>query len=97
MRDHILTSGRSDPEFVGKYHEMFAGLRWVIEFKYFSNTEWTRLKTTNKDFQTQEEDTRQISWYAEGLRHEYPESKVRLFEIYCIGNQGFRVFETYIS
>ncbi len=26
--------GKSDLEFVGKYHEKFAGLRWVIEFKY---------------------------------------------------------------
>ena len=32
--------GKSDLEFVGKYHEKFAGLRWVIEFKYFSNTKF---------------------------------------------------------
>lgn len=85
--------GRSDLEFVGKFHERFAGLRWVIEFKYLSNTEWNRLKIPIKEFQVQEEDIRQISGYAEGLKKEYPEAKIRLFVIYCIGNQGFRVFE----
>ena len=29
--------GRTDLEFVGKYSECFAGVRMVIEFKYFSN------------------------------------------------------------
>ncbi|NLW76915.1 MAG: AAA family ATPase, partial [Methanomicrobiales archaeon] len=42
--------GRSDLEFVGKYHEKFAGIRWVIEFKYFSNTEWSRMNTSIEDF-----------------------------------------------
>jgi hypothetical protein len=37
--ERLYPQGRSDLEFVGKYHEKFAGLRWVIEFKYFSNTE----------------------------------------------------------
>jgi len=30
--------GKSDLEFVGKHHEKFAGLRWVIEFKYYSKS-----------------------------------------------------------
>lgn len=85
--------GRSDLEFVGKYHEKFARIRWIIEFKYFSNTEWSRLKTPLEDFTVREEDTGQIRGYAEGLIQEYPEAKIRLFVIYCIGNQGFRVFE----
>jgi len=86
-------SGKSDLEFVGKYHERFASLRWVIEFKYFSNTEMARLKTPIEEFVVQEEDTRQITGYAEGLIQEYPEAKIRLFIIYCFGNKGFRVFE----
>ena len=85
--------GRSDLEFVGKYHEKFAGTRWIIEFKYFSNTEWGRLKTPLEGFTVREEDTGQIRGYAEGLMEEYPEAKIRLFVIYCIGNQGFWVFE----
>ncbi|PWR74859.1 AAA family ATPase [Methanospirillum stamsii] len=85
--------GRTDLEFVGKFNEKFAGLRWIIEFKYFSNTEWAGMKTSLEEFTVREEDTLQIRGYAEGLRHEYPEADIRLFVIYCIVNQGFSVFE----
>lgn len=85
--------GKSDLEFVGKYHEEFAGLRWVIEFKYYANTEFQRkFKTSLDRFQVQAEDLVQIAGYAEGLRAEYPEARIAQFVIYCIGNQGFRVF-----
>lgn len=85
--------GRSDLEFVGKYHEKFAGIRWVIEFKYFSNTEWSRMNTSIEDFTVRDEDTKQILGYKEGLRYEYPQAFVQMFVIYCIGNQGFKVIE----
>jgi hypothetical protein len=85
--------GRSDLEFVGKYNEIYAGLRWVIEFKYFSNAEFRKLKTEIADFQLRPQDTEQIAGYAEGLEEEYPEARIALFVIYCFGNQGFRVFE----
>ena len=84
--------GRTDLEFVGKYHEKFAGLRWVIEFKYYSNREFRKLKTGIDAFQLQAEDTVQIAGYAEGLQKEYPEAQISQFVIYCIGNQVFRVF-----
>jgi hypothetical protein len=85
-------SGKSDLEFVGKYHEKFAGLRWVIEFKYYSNAEFAKLKTTIEAFHLQAEDTLQIAGYVEGLRQEYPEARIQQYVIYCIGNQGFRLF-----
>ena len=85
--------GRSDLEFVGKFHERFAGLRFVIEFKYFSNAEFKRLKTTIAEMPLQPEDTEQIAGYAAGLRQEYPQARISQFVIYCVGNQGFRVFE----
>ncbi|MCI5163960.1 MAG: AAA family ATPase, partial [Candidatus Electrothrix sp. AX5] len=85
--------GRSDLEFVGKYNEIYAGLRWVIEFKYFSNSEFKKCKTSIADFQLRSQDTEQIAGYAEGLRQEYPEAQIALFVIYCFGNQGFRVIE----
>jgi hypothetical protein len=78
---------------VGKYNEIYAGLRWVIEFKYFSNAEFSKFKTSIKDFQLRPQDTAQINGYAEGLQKEYPEAKISLFVIYCFGNQGFRVFK----
>ena len=85
-------SGKSDLEFVGKYHEKFAGLRWVIEFKYYSNAELRKRDLTIDTFQLQAEDTVQIAGYVEGLRAEYPEAAIAQFVIYCFGNQGFRVF-----
>ena len=85
-------AGKSDLEFVGKYHEQFAGLRWVIEFKYYSNSELRKLNTTIDAFVLQPEDTVQIAGYVEGLRREYPEAQIAQFVIYCFGNQGFRVF-----
>ncbi len=85
--------GRSDLEFVGKYHECFAGVRIVIEFKYYSNATFEKLKVPLADFQLQVEDTEQIAGYVEGLRQEYPEAQVRQYVIYCVGNVGFRVFE----
>ncbi len=85
--------GRSDLEFVGKYNEIYAGLRWVIEFKYFSNAEFSKFKTSISDFQLRSQDMEQVTGYAEGLQEEYPEAHISLFVIYCFGNQGFRVFE----
>lgn len=93
-------SGKSDPfdklraslEFVGKYHEQFAGLRWVIEFKYYSNAEFRKFNTSIDAFELQPKDTVQIAGYVDGLRAEYPEAQIAQFVIYCFGNQGFRVF-----
>ena len=92
--------GKSDPfdklraslEFVGKYHEKFAGLRWVIEFKYLSNSKMQTEKINIERFELRVEDIEQIQGYTHGLRQEYPEAQVALFVIYCFGNQGFRVF-----
>ena len=92
--------GKSDPfdrlrarlEFVGKYHEKFAGLRWVIEFKYLSNSKLQTEKISIERFALPAEDSEQIQGYAQGLRQEYSEAQVALFVIYCFGNQGFRVF-----
>jgi len=84
--------GRTDLEFVGKYHEKFAGTRMVIEFKYYSNAEFGKLHTPIGEFTLREEDTLQIAGYAEGLRQEYPEADISQYVIYCFGNQGFRVF-----
>ncbi|WP_080804525.1 AAA family ATPase [Desulfamplus magnetovallimortis] len=89
--------GRSDLEFVGKYNECFAGIRMVIEFKYLSNAEFKRLKTTIEDFTLQDEDTKQIAGYVDGLAVEYPEAKISQYVIYCIGNQGWRVFKINVA
>ncbi len=85
--------GKSDLEFVGKYHERHAALRYVIEFKYYSKLEFKKFKTTLESFQLQAEDTAQIAGYVQGLQLEYPEARISQFVIYCVGHQGFRIFE----
>ena len=85
--------GRSDLEFVGKFNERFAGLRWIIEFKYYSGTEFSRFNKTPETFELQPEHEQQVQGYGKGLIREYPQADIRLFVIYCFGNMGFRVFE----
>lgn len=77
----------------GSTIEKFSDLRWNIEFKYFSNIEWDKLKRPIKEFQVREEDIRHIHKYTRGLAEEYLEIDPRLFIIYCIGNRGYQVFE----
>ena len=65
---------------MGKYHEQFAGLRWVIEFKYYSNRDFRKFNTAIDAFEKQAEDTAQIAGYVEDLRQgisRSPNSSVR--------------------
>ncbi|MEM7536936.1 MAG: AAA family ATPase [Chloroflexota bacterium] len=84
--------GKSDLEFVGKYHEKFAGMRWVIEFKYFSNSKMADEDIKIDTFTLRRADKKQLLGYVEGLIEEYPEAKIESFVIYCFGNKGYRVF-----
>ncbi|MEZ4866580.1 MAG: AAA family ATPase [Caldilineaceae bacterium] len=84
--------GKSDLEFVGKYHEKFAGMRLVLEFKYISNRRLQREQIKIDEFKLPTNDTEQIRGYARGLHKEYPEAQIALFVIYCFGNQGYRIF-----
>ncbi|TYT75819.1 AAA family ATPase [Desulfobotulus mexicanus] len=85
--------GRTDLEFVGKFNECFAGIRMVIEFKYFSNAAFKKFNISIENFTMISEDTEQIAGYVEGLKKEYPEAKVSQHVIYCFGNGGFKVFD----
>lgn len=55
--------------------------------------EFKQFETALADFQLQPEDTRQIAGYVAGLLQEYPHARISQYVIYCMGNQGFRVFE----
>jgi len=59
--------GRSDLEFVGKFNERFAGLRWIIEFKYYSGAEFSRFNKTPETFELQPEHEQQVQGYGKGL------------------------------
>jgi len=84
--------GRTDLEFVGKYSEKFAGLRIVIEFKYFSNAKFKAFKCKIDDFQLQKNDALQMKQYIDDIKNEWPKATIEPYLIYCFGNQGFKVF-----
>jgi len=85
--------GKSDLEFVGKHHQKFADLRWVIEFKYYPKRKMQKEEIDLETFELVDDDVKQINGYVEGLMHEYPEAQVSKFVIYCFANLGFRLFE----
>ncbi|MEM7537434.1 MAG: AAA family ATPase [Chloroflexota bacterium] len=84
--------GKSDLEFVGKHHEKFAGMHWVIEFKYYSKEKMRKEKVNLQTFEAKNEDLDQLRGYVEGLTAKYPEAQASQFVIYCFANAGFRVF-----
>ncbi len=95
------SSGRTDLEFIGKYHTKFAGLRYLLEFKYYSNAQWKKIsrtlpgKKTGKkisQFRALERDIEQLKAYEAEWKKEYPHAGNKSFLVYCFGNQGFRVF-----
>jgi hypothetical protein len=99
------SSGRTDLEFIGKYHGKFAGLRFLLEFKYYSNTQWKKMsrklpgQNTGKKneskisrFQALEKDIKQLKSYEAQWKKEHPQPGNKSFLVYCFGNQGFRVF-----
>ncbi|MCP4219745.1 MAG: AAA family ATPase, partial [bacterium] len=88
--------GRTDLEFIGKYHTRFAGVRFLLEFKYISNARWKKISGTGKGkidaFQPPEADIHQLKSYAAQWKKEFPHAGNKSFLVYCIGNKGFRVF-----
>ena len=84
--------GRSDLEMEGKYHTRFARDRYLMEFKYISNSQADRRKLKIVDFVAPEQDRKQLMTYHRAQREEYPEQRIQSFLIYCFGNRGFRVF-----
>ena len=89
----LYPKGHTDLEFVGKYNEKHAGLRIVIEFKYFSNTKFIKaFKCKTDDFQLQENDALQLKKYIADIKKEWPRATIEPYLIYCFGNQGFKIF-----
>ncbi len=89
-------AGRTDLEFIGKFHTPFAGLRYLLEFKYYSNGKWKKISAgidgNIAQFQPPETDINQLKAYEKEWKEEHPEGEKKSFLVYCIGNQGFRVF-----
>jgi hypothetical protein len=89
-------AGRTDLEFIGKYHTRFASLRYLLEFKYYSNSRWKKISDKIggdiSKFQPPGTDTKQLKSYEAEWKKEHPQGENKSFLVYCIGNQGFRVF-----
>ncbi len=96
--ENSYASGRTDLEFIGKYHTRFAGLRFLLEFKYYSNARLNKispgLPVSDKisQFQPPAKDIHQLKAYGAEWKKEHPGSGNKSFLVYCFGNQGFRVF-----
>ncbi|MCP5049332.1 MAG: AAA family ATPase, partial [bacterium] len=94
--ERTYVTGRTDLEFVGKFHTQFAGLRYLLEFKYYSNAEWKKISADINgniaQFQPTETDINQLKAYEKEWKKEHTRGEKKSFLVYCIGNQGFRVF-----
>ncbi|MCP4148638.1 MAG: AAA family ATPase, partial [bacterium] len=87
---------RTDLEFIGKFHTRFAGLRFLLEFKYYSNALWKKSSAKSgkklSEFQPPETDIKQLKTYEAQWKKEHPDGESKSFLVYCIGNHGFKVF-----
>ncbi|MCP4147883.1 MAG: AAA family ATPase [bacterium] len=94
--ERSYVAGRTDLEFIGKFHTQFAGHRYLLEFKYYSNKKWEKIsKDLDGDiaqFQPPEKDINQLKAYEKEWKKEHPRGVKKSFLVYCIGNQWFRVF-----
>ncbi len=92
--ENSYAGGRTDLEFTGRFHTKFAGLRFLLEFKYYSNAKWNKIKTGKKrgEFEPPEDDLNRIREYKEEWKRKHPNGQKGCFLIYCFGNQGYRVF-----
>jgi len=84
--------GRSDLEMEGKYNTAFAGMCYLMEFKYISNARTRENKIDIDRFRPSEKDCEQLLGYARDQRTRYPEQTLVAYLIYCFGNTGFRIF-----
>lgn len=95
--ERSLPSGRSDLEFIGNYNTILAGLHYVLEFKYISNSEIKKQKINLKKFALVEQDKNQVEAYAKDIQNQRPKAKVSAFVVYCFGNQGYRIFNILLA
>lgn len=84
--------GRTDLEFVGKFDNRFSNLRFLLEFKYYSNAQLAKTGNTIDQFKAPEKDIAQLKTYEVEWKKEHPGLGNKSFLVYCFGNQGFKVF-----
>ena len=85
-------SGRSDLEFLGKYHTKYKNLKWVVEFKHFSK-ENAKKEGIYDLTEAREQEISQVSAYGNDILKDFPDYDISLFVIYTISHETFRVFK----
>lgn len=84
-------SGRSGWEMLGKPGSDFDKQKYLIEFKYFTNTEAEKQKILNMTGPEQAE-LDQIAGYERDILAQFPGYEITKGIIYIAGNKGFRFF-----
>ena len=84
-------SGRCDWEMRGRRNSGFDDRKYMLEFKYFSNTEVDRQKIISMQ-EVRKKEIQQIQGYAGDSRAQFPGYEVVMAVIYIAGNKGFRFF-----
>ncbi|MFH0924522.1 MAG: AAA family ATPase [bacterium] len=84
-------SGRSDWEMLGKFHTKYRHQKYLIEFKYYSNTEGTRLKIL-KLKEAFQDHIEKVKAYEKDIQNQFPYFKIKSYLIYIVGNKGFKCF-----
>ena len=85
-------TGRSDLEFLGKYHTQYKNLKWVVEFKHFSK-ENAKKEGIYDLKEAREQEISQVSAYGKEILKDFPDYNMSLFVIYTISHETFRVFK----
>ena len=84
-------SGRSDWEMLGKFHTKYKHQKYLIEFKYFSNVEGTKLKILTLD-KARPQDIEKVRGYVQDICNQFPYFKIKSYVVYIVSNKGFKCF-----
>jgi len=84
-------SGRCDWEMLGKYHTPRHDLKYMVEFKYYTNQEGARRGILDLEAPFPEH-VDKIAAYERDALEKFPSHRVMKHVIYIVGNTGFRVF-----
>ncbi len=85
-------SGRSDLEFLGKYHTEYKDLKWVVEFKHFSK-ESAKKENIYDLKEARPQEVKQVTGYANDILKQFPDYNVTCYVIYTISCETFRFFK----
>jgi len=84
-------SGRCDWEMLGKYHTEHCDLKYLVEFKYFTNEEGQRRGILDIDAPFPE-DVEQVAGFERDNLAKFPAYRITKHIIYVVGNRGYRFF-----